>query len=579
MGASDPATSQRERHPREAKKGVNYDRIDKPWNVRKGGQGHADPGFTKLTKAFVAKILKAAVQEAENTHIPNTFNEVMESSEASLWKQATDEEINNMRRNKVFKLLKREKHMKVLDGRWVFARKLGPTGEVIRHKARWVVKGFRQVEGIDYDETYASVVASMVWKFLLALAAKHDLEVEQGDVVSAFLESKMGNEKVYVEQPHGYQEGKDLVCQLLQALYGLKQACNSWYQTLAATLAEAGFKVVEKDHSVFFNEETGIIVAAYVDDLLYIGSSKEGIEALKKFIETKFRMKHSGPVSSYLGLIVIRDRAKRTLYLSQEGYIKRIAEDFGMKNAKGVKTPMEVQEVTAAPPEYRAAKDLHEAYRKLVGSLNWISITTRPDITYSVGVCCRYLQNPTEQHFLTAKRILRYLLKTADYRIRYGPKEESTGELLGYTDAAYGDCQDTYRSTSGYVFFYWNGPIAWSSQRQRLVTLSSTEAEYVAGANAAKEFVFLKDITEDIGQKPNTKPVMLADNQSAIKLAMTPGNSARTKHFKIRAHFIRECVTKRKLFSIAYVPTDDIVADGLTKALPASKFETFRTML
>ena len=580
----DAAITPRERHPREAKIDKDFRHIDNPWNIHHGGKGHADPGTSKggfsiKSKAFLSQVLKSATKVNSLT-VPKNFREAMASPEADHWHQATDEEILNLKQNKVWRLVKRQKGMNIIPGRWVFALKLGPSGEVIRYKARWVAKGFRQIEGVDYDETYASVVKSMVWKLLLALAARYDLEVEQADVISAFLEASLPeNERVYVQQPHGYEEAGDLVCHMLQALYGLKQACHEWYGTLAELLVSLGFKILEKDQSVFVNEATGVIIAAYVDDLMFLAQTKEEINKLKKTISTRFRMKWMGPISLYLGLQITRDRPNRRLYISQEAYIKRIASEFGMTEANKIKTPMEQIKIEAAKEDYIASASLKAGYMALVGHLTWIAITSRPDVSYSVGVCCRYLQNPTKDHFQVAKRILRYLNGTANYRVCFGPRNETDGELLGCTDSSYGDCEDTGRSTSGYVFYYWNGPVSWTSNRQKLTTLSTAEAEYVGATNAAKEMLFLQDILKATGHQSTVTPRLQTDNQAALQMASKPNHSARTKHFRIRTHFLHECIAIRKHFSIEHIPSERMPADGLTKPLAPTKFQTFRDMI
>ncbi len=198
--------------------------------------------------------------------------------------------------------------------RWVLTIKRGAQGQILKHKARWVLcQGFRQQEGVDYDETFASVVRSTVSKALLALAAKYDYETEQIDVITAFLEAKL-NEEVWVCQPPGYYEvaEKDetiLACLLGKALYGPKQAPREWYSTLKTFLTPTDCERIHADHSVFVHAN-GIIIAIYVDDLLlcYLGQISKLFKKLKNQLNSRFRMKDLGPVAWYLGMQITRDR-------------------------------------------------------------------------------------------------------------------------------------------------------------------------------------------------------------------------------------------------------------------------------
>lgn len=208
---------------------------------------------------------------------------------------------------------------------------------------------------------------------------------------------------------------------------------------------------------------------------------------------------------------------------------------------------------------------------------------TRPDISFSVGKCSRYASNPTPTYDAALKRIVRYLKGSKRLGLKYGPgpdPENSNGNLLGYTDASYGDCLDTRRSTSAYVFLLWNGPISWSSKRQTTVATSTAEAEYVGECNAAKESVFLAGSLKEVGYEGSDVDtvLLLADNQAAIKLANNPVNHPRAKHIDIQYHKVRELISDAVL-ELDYIETSKMVADGLTKPLNLVKHEYFVTML
>ena len=178
-------------------------------------------------------------------------------------------------------------------------------GEVLRHKARWVVRGFEQREGIDFNETFASVVKPMSYRALFAIAAANDWEIHAMDVKTAFLYGCV-EEDIYVEQPEGFEDGTKLVWKLYKALYGLKQSPRIWYETLTMFLKSLGFHMINAAFSIFAKER--VIVSLYVDDLKITGSSPSEIRCIKQALGERFHMVDLGPISYYLGISITRDR-------------------------------------------------------------------------------------------------------------------------------------------------------------------------------------------------------------------------------------------------------------------------------
>jgi reverse transcriptase-like protein len=446
---------------------------------------------------------------------------------------------------------------------------------VVKWKARWVVRGFTQIEGIDYFETFASVVKPMSYKALFAIAAAYDLEIEQMDVTTAFLYGDIDTE-VYVEQPHGYEDGTGRACLLKKALYGLKQSPRIWYQTLSSFLRGLGFEPLAVDMGVF--HKGNYFIAVYVDDLLIIGPDKKEIQIIKDALSNRFKMVDIGPCKYYLGMEIHRDRPNRTLRLSQKGYIDRVLFEFGMQDCKPLGIPMDPKvRLESAPEDYIPAQEDKEWYARLVGSLMYIMLGTRADIAFTVSALSRYLAKPTDQHLLAAKRVLRYLRGSSDLVLVY---RGDLRPLIGYTDADWGGDMDTRRSTSGYLFNIGSGAISWSSKRQPTVALSSCEAEYMGEAQATKEAIWLRNLLTELNshRKETQATIIYGDNQGAIALAQNPQFHARTKHIDIQHHFVRENQDKG-LVDIQYISTDNQIADGLTKALPKDAFHRFRKSL
>lgn len=545
-------------------------------------RSHQDSNLTlpddrDLSSDPIALLSMAAPNEP---YEPKTYAEAMRDKYHRMdWQVAMKEEHKSLMDNKTWTLTDLPAGKTALTGRWVYTLKRGPkAGEILRYKARWVVRGFQQREGLDYHETFASVVKPMSYKAIFALAAALDWDIEQMDVKTAFLYGAI-EEELYMEQPTGMTDGSPRVCRLKRALYGLKQSPRVWYETLTKFLRSLGFTPINADFSVFINYETKIIIAIYVDDLLIVGANRNAIKAIKAKLNKRFEMKDLGPCAFYLGMVISRDRANRTLCLSQAGYVEQVLRRFDMWESKPQLTPMDAStKLHKADEGYIAPADFRLRYQSAVGSLMYAMLGTRPDIAYAVSVVSRYGSNPTDQHWAAVKRIFRYLKGTVSLRLTFkGPLHQ----VSGYADADWAGDQDTRRSTSGYVFNVGSGAISWSSKRQPTVALSTCEAEYIGQTQATKEAIWLRNLlTQLSSESPNSVQavVIYCDNQGAIALAKNPQFHSRTKHIDINQHFVREKVADGKV-TLEYVPTEEQIADGLTKALSKDKFNTFRRAL
>jgi len=245
-----------------------------------------------------------------------------------------------------------------------------------------VARGFTQQKGVDYDDTYASVTKPSTIKVLLSLVAHYDLECKQFNIMTAFLHTKMGQRTVYVEQPHGYEQGGadgvTLVCLLLRALYGLKQSPLLWYKELTKYLKGVKFGALWSDASLFKHEPTGAWIVIHVDDLFTIAKAEDIIEAVAKALGRRFQIKALGDVAHYLGCGILRDRKSRIIYMVQDSYIKRLGERFSLEGAKPAHTPLP------------SGIKLQKADKS--------------------GPQAKYLTNPTPQHAAAVEHCIRYLL-------------------------------------------------------------------------------------------------------------------------------------------------------------------------
>ncbi|WAO96990.1 Retrovirus-related Pol polyprotein from transposon TNT 1-94 [Fusarium falciforme] len=526
--------------------------------------------------ATIARQLYLVARDIDQSE-PRTFKEATQGPHGRLWWGGLKDEHGSLIENDVWTLVTLPPGRKALRGKWVFKLKRGENGEILRYKARFVVRGFEQREGIDFNETFASVVKPMSYKMIFAIAAALDLELEQMDVKTAFLYGLV-TEEIYVEQPEGFDDGSGRVCKLLRALYGLKQAPRVWYETLSTFLETLGFKSLLSDMGVLVKGHT--FIAVYVDDLLIAGPSKDEIVAVKQALCNKFKMTDLGPCKYYLGMSLRRDRANRSISLSQTTYLEKILRDFGMDQCAPNATPVATSKFGEPDPDYKATDKLKQWYAKAIGSLMYLMLGTRPDIAFAVSLCSRHLGNPTNEHQTAVKRIFRYLKGSHNLELVYQGKLQP---LLGYTDSDWAGDQETRKSTSGYVFNLGTGAISWSSKRQRTVALSSCEAEYMGQTGAAKEAVWLRSLLQELLKEYREVPelkttVIFGDNQGAIAMSKNPQFHARTKHIDIQHHYCREKVNDGTV-DFQYIPTGKQVADGLTKALPKDRFLRFREAL
>ena len=490
------------------------------------------------------------------------------------WRKAMDAEIQAIKKNNTWELVALPKGMKKIRVKWVFKTKLNEKGEVDKHKARLVVKGYAQRQGIDYSEVFSPVARWDTIRMLLSLAALRGWEVFQLDVKSAFLHGEL-KEVVYIEQPEGYiRKGEEQkVYQLKKALYGLKQAPRAWYSRLEDYFAGEGFEKCSYEHTLFMKKEGGrfLVVSLYVDDLIFTGNDLKLCAEFKASMQSEFDMTDLGRMKYFLGVEIHQTEAG--IFLCQGKYASEILARFGMGSCNAVNNPM-VPGTKLSSQEKGEEIDRTE-YKQLIGSLIYIT-TTRPDIMYAVSFLSRFMATPKEGHLLAAKRILRYLKGTMNFGIFY--KRSSDNTLKGYTDSDFAGDLDGGKSTSGYVFMMGDGAVAWSSKKQPIVTLSTTEAEYVAATACACQSIWMREVLNSIEEDLCKCVTVFCDNSSSIKLSKNPVFHRRTKHINVKFHFIRDLIKKGDV-ELMYCGTKEQLADIMTKPLKLEDFVKLQMLL
>ena len=340
-----------------------------------------------------------------------------EAAQDEVWRQAIKEEMLAIDQSHTWELESPPLHCKPIGLKWIFKVKKNPRGEVIRHKARLVVKGYSQKKGVDYEEVFALVVRFETIRALIALATLKRWMIHHLDVKSAFLNGEI-EEVIYVQQPEGFAiKGKEgHVLRLRKALYGLKQAPRAWYFKLHQCLISLSFAKSNHEQSLYLKQSSinALTVGVYVDDLIVTWSSTTVIKTFKAEMKQRFEMSDLGSLSSYLGLEVKQE--DDYIFLSQNAYAQKILEYAKLTECNVVSTPLEARVKFTCNEESDRVNV--KTYRSLIGSLRYLT-HTRPDLLYSVGILSKYMEKPSQEHLNAVKRVIRYVKGTADYGLLY----------------------------------------------------------------------------------------------------------------------------------------------------------------
>ncbi|KAL0379259.1 UNVERIFIED_CONTAM: Retrovirus-related Pol polyprotein from transposon RE1 [Sesamum radiatum] len=490
------------------------------------------------------------------------------------WVQAMEEEIKMIAKNDTWELADRPKDKEVIGVKWIYKTKLNANGSIQKHKDRMVAKGYSQLPGIDYTETFAPVARLDTIRALVAIAANKKWKIYQMDVKSAFLNGYI-DEEIYVEQPQGFvaKGYEEKVLRLKKALYGLKQAPRAWYSRIDNYFMDRGFWRSLSEPTLYVKRQGNdtLIVSLYVDDLIYIGNNEKMIHDFKEDMMKTFEMSDLGLMHFFLGIEI--NQEKEGIFICRKKYTETLLKKFKMESCKTVTTPLVTGEKYKR--EDGSQKVDGSIYRSLIGSLLYLT-ATRPDIMFATSLLSRFMQSPSQIHYGAAKRILRYFQGTKDFGIWY--KSTNDAKLVGYTDSDWAGSADDMKSTSGYTFSLGSGIFSWASKKQATVAQSSAEAEYIAAATTSNQATWLRRILEDMGEKQEEPTTIYCDNKSAIAITKNPVQHNRTKHIDIKYNALREATTRGEI-ELKYCSTEEQLADMFTKALPRDKFEELRTKI
>ena len=512
------------------------------------------------------------------TPVPTTFKQASNSDENEQWNQAMESEMNSLRENKVYTVEPLPAGKKVVGSRWVFARKSGPDKKVI-HKARFVAKGFAQIEGSDYTDTFAPTAKMATIRMLIQFSVEQDMLVHQMDVKTAYLNAPIDCE-VFLKPPEGFPEkdskGEPLVWRLHKSLYGLKQSGRNWNFVLSDFLKSIGFKQSEVDACLFtkFDSEISYIVI-WVDDIVIATNSEIQLNAIKKSLMQRFKMTDLGPLSWFLGIEF--HVTSGGISMCQSRYIEGVLKRFGMESCNPRSTPCESKLDKYDCSVNNTAEEV-KTFRQIVGSLIYAMTCTRPDLAFVVTKLSQSLEKPSEADWITVKHVMRYLKGTIDQKLMYNKSDEGV-EISGFSDSDWASSHDR-RSTTGFCFSMnrRSAVVSWKSKKQQTVALSSCEAEYMALTAATQEAMFLSMLAKEFGHN-NDKPISIfGDNQGSLHLVKNPVINQRSKHIDIKFHFIREKYTNG-FINVTHVPSGENLADIMTKPPTRLKLIDFQKYL
>ena len=481
---------------------------------------------------------------------------------------------------------------------WSFKRKRLPDGQISKYKARLCAHGGMQSWGVDYWETYAPVVNWMSVRFILTIAKIHKLDTKVIDFVLAFPQAKLDVD-VFMEVPAGMvltgvpggNQRSLYVLSLNRSLYGLKQASANWYEMLTKGLQDRGFKSSNVDPCVQISDKAIILV--YVDDCIVISRESGYINSFIKSLQDgpeNFEFTDEGSLESYLGVKFIDYDKGDQFEMTQPFLINRIIESLGFE-----------QRMTNAQPSPAVKPLLHRDldgeprrtpwnYRSVIGMMNYLQQSTRPDLAFAVHQCARFCNDPKRSHERAVKRIGKYLLGTKERGITCRPDKNKglecyvDADFAGSWDSGDSDNPENVMSRTGYIIQYAGCPVVWCSKLQTEIALSTMEAEYIALSQAMREVIPLIAMMDELeslipffNPTPQIRCKLFEDNRSCIIVAESARLTPRTKHIAIKYHHFRQFV-KNGSVKIYPIGTREQVADIFTKPLDEGQFKYLRNL-
>ncbi|CAI7886431.1 unnamed protein product [Closterium sp. NIES-54] len=474
--------------------------------------------------------------DAPDIPTPRSYAEAIEGPYSSQWQAAMDAEMASWKSTGTYVDEVPPPGANIVSGMWIFRVKR-PPGSPPVFKARYVARGFSQRKGVDYFQTFSPTPKMTTLRVLLHLAAQRDYELHSLDFITSFLQGSL-HEEIWLRRPPGFTGSFSPGTQwsLRRPVYGLRQAPREWHDTLRTTLAALGFAPSTADPSLFLRTDTSLppfYILVYVDDLVFATADTAGLAHVKSELQKRHTCTDLGELRSYLGLQITRDRAQRTITLTQSHMVQQVLQRFGFTYSSPQATPLPTRHSLSALPSDESVES-SGPYPELVGCLMYLMTCTRPDLGYPLSILARYVApgRHRPEHMAAAKRVLRYLCSTSGMGLVLGG--QSPVVLTSHAGASWADDQATQRSSQGYTFSLGSGSVSWRATRSSSVLGSSCEAEIYAGAMAAQELRWLTYVLTDLGEPPRSPPVLYVDNKAMLALCREQRLEHRTKHIALR---------------------------------------------
>jgi len=524
--------------------------------------------------------LAAAATVAEDEDVvPKKFNDAWnhpDEQKRKKWRSAIQKEFTDYTRRGCLDKIPRSKVP--VKNKWVFNIKRNGI-----YRARLVACGYSQVPGQDFVEYYSPVINDTTFKLVLMLLAMHPQWIAKiADTETAFLHGDL-DEQIFMNIPEGYDKvigpaSNENECLLLTAsIDGLVQAARMYFLKVTKMLRQAGFVGGNVDPCLFYrrNKKGTVVIAIYVDDNLIIGDEKAVDDVIEQMECFGFTLKVTDNMWDYLSCRIVFNGDRSRGVICQPHIYEKLSKEYDhlVKNitytTPGTPNHYVILERDEAK---RLSEEKHAIFRTGVGLLLFLVKHSRPDIANAVRSLSTVVSSPNEHAWKEMLRVIKYALDTKEYGLKLNVKRDNRAngkwELTCYSDGDYAGNPDTRRSISGHVLFLNGIPISFSSKAQKSVTLSSSEAEWIALSEAVKEIVFVVNLLRDINIDVATPIIVNVDNQGAILMAYNANTSARTRHVDIRTKFVREyCSGDDPLIKIVFCMSENNTSDICTKNL------------
>ncbi|CAI7873289.1 unnamed protein product [Closterium sp. NIES-53] len=457
--------------------------------------------------------------DAPDIPTPRSYAEAIEGPYSSQWQSAMDAEMASWKSTGTYVDEVRPPGVSIVSGMWLFRVKR-PPGSPPVFKARYVARGFSQRQGVDYFQTFSPTPKMTTLRVLLHVSTQRDYELHSLDFSTAFLQGSL-HEEIWLRRPPGFT---------------------------GTTLAALGFAPSTGDPSLFLRTDTSLppfYILVYVDELVFATADTAGLAHVKSELQKRHTCSDLGELRSYLGLQITRDRAQRTITLTQSHMVQQVLQRFDFTYSSPQATPLSTRHSLSALPSDESVES-SGPYPELVGCLMYLMTCTRPDLAYPLSILARYVapRRHRPEHMAAAKRVLRYLCSTSGLGLVLGGRRPVV--LTVY-------------------------PLVFCSG-------SSCEDEIYAGSMAAQELRWLTYVLTDLGELPRSPPFLYVDNKAMLALCREHRLEHRTKHIALRYFLARE-LQQRGLLRLAYVASEANTADIFTKALPPGDHQRFSTML